>query len=122
MRREIFMFLVVGATATVTHYLVALLLIELLDSNIYIANLAGYMTAVSVSFFGHGKLTFKKKLDHFVFFRFLIGSLSALALSEVLLWFLSAQLLLNSKISLLIVVIFIPVITFFVNKFWVYKK
>lgn len=119
--RQLLVFGMVGVVATITHYLVALACHELLDVNLYGANLAGYGTAVAVSYVGHGRLTFQTELNQSVLQRFLVVSLAAFFASEGLLAALEAGLQLPHRVSLAVVVMIIPAISFVLNKLWVYR-
>ncbi|MGD8911928.1 MAG: GtrA family protein [Candidatus Thiodiazotropha sp.] len=120
--RQVFYFGVVGISATLTNYLIAVLCYEYVGLNIYASQLVGYCLAVMVSLFGHSKFTFNTQLTTGVFLRFITVSLTTLALSEVLLHFLETSFSLSHRVSLMVVVIFIPVITFFLSKLWVFSE
>ena len=119
--RQLFVFGVIGVLATVTHYVVAISAHEALLINIYTANLLGYCVAVFVSYVGHGKLTFQVALSHMVFLRFVAVSVSAFLSSEFILVALEQYLNFPHRISMLVVVAIIPVLSFLFNKFWVYR-
>lgn len=118
---QLIVFGIVGVTATLTHYFVALFTHELGEVNLYIANLLGYGTAVAVSFFGHGRFTFKHELDWSVFSRFAILSVSTFCTSELMLAVMEQVLELEHRISLAVVVLTIPLITFVFSKLWVFR-
>ena len=52
------MFAMVGASASVVHFLAATLLIEYANTPIWKANIFGFLAALPVSYFGHAFLTF----------------------------------------------------------------
>ena len=118
---QLFIFGVVGVTATLTHYFVALGTHEGLGVDLYIANLFGYVSAVLVSYFGHGKLTFKQELSWKVFMRFALVSVLIFLLSEVILYCLGTFAKLPHRVSLGVVVCIIPLISFVLSKLWVFK-
>lgn len=120
--KQVFAFGCVGVLATAVHYCVALFLSESQLTSVYIANICGYLCAVLVSLYGHSIFTYKKKVNVVVAQRFAIVSLSTLACSEVILYILQSALQINHRISLAIIVISIPVVSFFMNKFWVYSN
>ncbi len=119
--RQVLTFGVVGVAATVTHYLVALLFTDLLHLSVFISNILGYCSAVSISIFGHSAFTYRKKVTTTVVRRFVVVSLTTLALSEAILFLLTYYGELHHRIALAVVVGSIPVLTFFLNKFWVYR-
>lgn len=120
--KEIFFFGLVGLMATATHYICALTSLEELKLDIYLSHLLGYLCAVAVSFFGHSLLTFKTGLKLKLLMPFFLVSVSTFCLSELALWMCESIFKLNHKISIGIVVISIPVISYFMNKLWVYKN
>lgn len=113
---------IVGVIATGTHYLVALLLTDVFGLSVLLSNILGYCTAVSISIFGHSAFTYRKKVTNTVIRRFIVVSLTALMTSEVILVVLTMHMDVNHRIALAVVVGIIPVITFFLNKFWVYSS
>lgn len=119
--RQLSFFGLVGVSATLVHYFVALLSHEYLGINLYVANLAGYCTAVLISYFGHGRLTFKRNLHWPVFLRFILVSLATLLFSEGILWGLETHTTLHHSVSLAIVVSTIPILTFILSKLWVFR-
>jgi len=119
--RQLFFFGIVGISATLTHYFVALLSHDFLGVSLYIANLLGYCSAVAISYFGHSKLTFSRELNWLVFTRFVVVSVCTFGLSELILWGLESQIKLHHALSLAVVVCTIPVITFLLSKLWVFR-
>jgi len=119
--RQLAVFGVVGVTATLTHYFVALFSHEIGRVDLYIANLFGYVSAVMVSYFGHSLFTFRQSLKLNIFFRFAITSVTTFLVSELILLFLESGLKLPHRVSLGVVVCTIPVITFIISKFWVFR-
>lgn len=119
--RELIAFGFVGGMATLTHYVGALVSHEILNLELFLANLVGYLCAVGVSFIGHSKLTFQVDMNNALFRRFCIMSVATFGLSEVLLWGLESGLQLHARIVMLIVVVTIPLISYLLNKFWVYR-
>lgn len=118
--REVFFFGLVGVGATLTHYFAALASVEWASLNVFIANLIGYCTAVLLSFFGHSRLSFQVTMTKSRFTKFVITSVATFCTSQVLLAGLNSMAM-SERISLLIVVFSIPVISYLVNKFWVFK-
>lgn len=119
--RQLFCFGVVGVAATLTHYLIALSAHEVAGISVYISNLLGYVTAMAVSYFGHGLLTFRVTLTRATLQRFVIASVSTFLFSEALLWALETGTSLSSRLTLSIVVVSVPVVSFLLNKLWVYR-
>jgi putative flippase GtrA len=120
--RQLAVFGMVGASATATHYLTAVSTHEVLGFNLYVANLAGYVCAIAVSYFGHGLLTFRVKLSRKVLHRFILVSVATFCTSELVLMGLERGLRLPHRISLAIAVLVILVMSFLLNKLWVYRQ
>ncbi len=119
---QLFFFAVVGLSATATHYVVAVTTHELSALSLYYANIIGYCSAVSISYFGHSKLTFKVQMSVAVFVRFICVSLTTLGLSELLLLYIEASLSVPHRLSMLIIVLTIPVITYLLSRLWVFRR
>jgi putative flippase GtrA len=119
--RQLVVFGMVGVFATLTHYLVALFFHEILNVNLYVCNLIGYCSAVTVSYFGHGMLTFQVNLNHSVFVRFVVVSVTTFLVSEGILAVMENTLQFSHRISLAVVVLTIPLITFILSKAWVFR-
>lgn len=120
--RELAVFGAVGVMATLTHYFSAILAVELLGFDVMVANMLAYCVAVGVSFFGHSLLTFRVAMSRERFIKFITVSLSALAVSQALLWLLTFSALFGHRINMLAVVFVVPIYSYILNKFWVYKS
>ena len=116
--RQIFFFGVIGVIATLTHYFAALASSHLVP--LYLANLLGYLCAVSVSYFGHGRVTFRAELTQNLFKKFAFVSFLTFLSSEVLLFVLTHSMQQPKEIAFAVVALTIPVISFIINKFWVF--
>lgn len=119
--RELIVFAGVGLTATFTHYCVVLLLVEYTGVTVLWANVVAYCCAVGVSFFGHSMFTFRVAMSRNRLLKFIVVSLSALAFSQALLAFLTARQWFDYKIDMGFVVLSVPVLSYVLNKFWVYR-
>jgi len=67
-------------------------------------------------------LTFRATMSRDRFVRFVSVSLSALAVSQALLWLLTYMDVFGHRINMLAVVFVVPAYSYILNKFWVYKK
>jgi putative flippase GtrA len=124
-RRHVFQvmkFGVVGVFATLTHYFSALFILEVVGQGVYVANLIGYCTAIFVSYFGHAVFTFKAQLGGKGFLRFTIFSVLTFIGGQVVLFVLKDLLHTSDRWALAFTVVAIPVVSFFVNKFLVFKS
>jgi putative flippase GtrA len=120
---QLLRFLMVGATATCAHYVVALFTATAL--NLYVANLLGYLTAVAISYFGHQRYSFQlapEAVSHRAQLpRFVLASLSGLALSYLILALMRDLVGAPDWLSLAAAVGLVPVYTFLVNKYCVFR-
>lgn len=117
-------FAAVGATATCAHYVLALLTSGWVG--IYSANLLGYSVAVGISYFGHQRFSFRIAANDIYHRqqmpRFLVGSLTGLALSYLVLAL--ARILLGAPdwLALAAAVALVPIYTFAFNKLFVFRS
>lgn len=115
---------VVGVAATVTHYLTAAA--AAVAINAYAANLAGYLAAVGISYHGHKHWTFRARRPRTSrtgqFPRFVVVSVSALGLSELVLHLGLHTLALPRAWALLLAVLAVPPVTFVTTRFWVFRN
>jgi putative flippase GtrA len=119
--REVAVFGVVGVVATLTHYFCAIFAIERLARDVLEANFFAYCVAVGVSFAGHSLLTFRATMTYHRFLKFVVVSLSALAVSQALLWVLTIVDLVGHRINMVAVVCVVPCYSYVLNRFWVYQ-
>jgi len=111
----------VGLLATAVHYGLALPVTWLAGP--YAGNAMGYLAAVAISYLGHHSFTFRvsaaarnhgRRLR-----RFLVTSLSALLLSQGVLW-VAQQGSTPEELALLIAVFTVPAVTFSLGRLWVF--
>lgn len=118
---ELLIFGIVGISATLTHYLSALFCVELLAWSVYFANILGYLLAVSVSFFGHATFTFKSKPSLHSLARFVVSSVLGFITSLLVLWLSQNVFNFHHRVSFALVVTTVPIMSYFLGKFWVFK-
>lgn len=120
---QVMRFALVGAAATCTHYVVAL--ISAIHIHIYGANLLGYLAAVAISYFGHQRYSFRVAAEDVSHQRqlprFVAGSLGGLALSYLLLALMRDLVGAPNWLSLAVAVGLVPVYAFVLNKLWVFR-
>ena len=111
----------VGVLATAVHYVVALGVSFFTTP--YLANFAGYCTAVSVSYLGHHRFTFNVAAQGAAHGRrmprFIVTSLSALILTQAVLAATIAAGL-SEPVGLALAVLCVPPYTFVLSRFWVF--
>lgn len=121
---EMVRFFVVGIAATLTHYIVAMLCVSW--TSLWLANFLGYLFAVFVSYFGHQRVTFQLPTEDVSHQRqaprFVLSSLSGLAMSYLVLAVMNLVLAAPNWLSLAVVVTLVPIYTYFINKYWVFRQ
>jgi putative flippase GtrA len=117
-------FAAVGATATCAHYALALLTSGWVG--IYSANLLGYSVSVGISYFGHQRFSFQIAANDIYHRqqmpRFLVGSLTGLALSYLVLALARGLLGAPDWLALAAAVALVPIYTFVFNKLFVFRS
>ena len=116
-------FALVGLAATCAHYLVAIVAVQ--NINVYGANLAGYLAAVAISYFGHQRYSFQlsaRDITHRSQFpKFILASLGGLVLSYLVLVIMEDGLGAPHWLSLAAAVCLVPIYTFVVSKLCVFR-
>lgn len=119
---EVIRFGGVGTMATLTHYASALLLSRGLDIDPAWAALLGVNVSALVSYFGHGHVTFRRRLDHRSMLpRFIASILSSYGLSYLGTHALVALGSIPDFIVFGIVVLAIVGFNFMLFRFWVFR-
>lgn len=120
--RQMATFGVVGVAGTATHYVTALATAQFVHP--LIANLFGYCLAVGVSYGGHHRFTFRvhraEARHRRRFPRFVIVSLSAVSLSEVVLWLTLEQTDWPLWLAQLAAIAVVPPVTYLLGRYWVF--
>ncbi len=121
LRRQIFRYIVVGLLGTAAHLAVLTACVELLQSDVVKATVAGFLAALSVSYVLNHYWTFESDRPYFSsFWRYLAVSVSGLLLNTGMVyamveylhwWYLTAQ------ISVIFVV---PTSNFLLNRYWAF--
>jgi putative flippase GtrA len=121
--RQGLVFAGVGVAATAIHFAVAMTVRYGWDGGPLQANFLGYCAAVAVSYMGNALLAFSaapwraKQMG-----RFLVASLTGLALGQAITWFVVEQLRLPFAGALVIVIIAIPAANFLAARHWVFRR
>ena len=122
MTQRLTKFGVVGIAATMSHYIVALSLSQLVD--VFWANVVGYVVGMGVSYFGHHRLTFaatENLVPHAgAISRFAAAAGLAFIVSQVTLYVVVKLLQLPDWLGIGLVVLTVPPITFLLYQFWVF--
>ena len=113
-------FVLVGLLAIFVHYTVALSTSQL--SDVFFANIVGYCTGMVASYAGHHTFTFFGSEETHVrrFPKFVLVSLTGLALSQLILFILVKFGNVADWQALLLSVGAVPPVIFLLNKHWVF--
>lgn len=121
--RELLTFAAIGALATGTHALIALCAHNSMRLPPLSANLVGYCCAVLISYFGNARLTFKTSAIHGPqFARFVVISLTALGLNQLLLLLFTGPLRMSFSTALMLLIILVPIFSFTASKIWGFRR
>lgn len=119
---KLFRFLVVGVVATVTHFLVVIGAVEILQADATSANAMAWATALFVSYFGHYRWTFTASgahLEHLP--RYVVVSLSGLSLNLSTVWLLNSQLGTHYLVATTLGVTLSIIVTFTLSRLWAFS-
>ncbi|TDR82715.1 GtrA family protein [Paludibacterium purpuratum] len=123
MKRQLFWFGVVGISALVVHYLTVTVVLTPLGLAPLIANVAAFLLAFQVSYWGHRQFTFghsgtphRQSLPRF----FGVACLSFFV-NEALYALLLRFTALDYRVSLLIVLFAVAALTFVLSKLWAFR-
>jgi putative flippase GtrA len=122
MNRELCCFVAVGVSAFIVHYaLVTLLLVPLGLAPLY-ANVAGFLCAFQVSYWGHRRLTFglRSPPHRSALPRFFAVACLSFAVNEALYALLLDYTRLNYRLALFIVLFSVAFLTFVLSKLWAF--
>lgn len=123
MIRQLSRFAGIGFAATLLHVVVALIASSGLGVSPQVANITGFAAAVTLSYFGHGQLTFSTQLEHRLHApRFLATAGLGLVLSSAITQVIAVWLGAPFVLAMVIVAVAVPVATFVLCKFWVFAE
>jgi len=122
--RSGFWFILVGASAALTHlciYFIATHWLEIINEW---ANACGFVIAFFVSFTGHRNLSFKDSGTTIQqsLIRFLVAAVAGFFSNELIFILLFRVLEINDWISLLVAIIGAAAQTFLLSRFWAFRK
>lgn len=121
---QLFRFGIVGVSAGAVHFSVVVFFVEMSLLKPLFANIIAFMIAFQVSYSGHRYWTFRGTVtDHRVAFPklFLVSTLTFFA-NESLFYVFMSYFQLPYQVALLIVLTILPITTFALSKFWVFRS
>jgi len=125
---ELILFGIVGLSATIVHYVIALWAIGNFGVPVWRANIIAFLSAVPVSYFGHAFLTFsagrygrENHVTRSSALRFFLLALAGFAVNEVSVVVLTYYFDIPPRIGILATLVFVAVLLFLLSKFWAYR-
>jgi len=120
---QIMRFLTVGMLGTVVHFSIVVLLVQQFAYAPLIANIAGFLVAFQVSYFGHRLWTFSDTVvDHREAYpKLVMVQVMNFGINESLYYFF-LSLHLPYQLALLMVIAVMPVFTYWSSKWWVFQS
>lgn len=114
-------FTLVGLAATGLHIAVAELLLHTVTENPFAANVAAFLSAVTLSFLGHYHWSFRSQAHKGrAFVKFFTVALTAMAANNLILKLLLMTALLSPALCILLAALAVPVITFVLGRLWAF--
>ena len=119
---DICRFIIIGGVATVIHYLTALLMYHGFGLSPLWSNFLAFCVAFNATYLGNYFWAFEADVQHRKSLpKSLTVSLTGLALSQFIVWGLTEYLSFAFHITLICAVMLVPMVTFSLNRFWVFK-
>ena len=110
-----------GIVATLTYGGVSSAFVETGLTRPVAAAVIGYLASVMVSYFGHLHFSFRVKPDHQTFFwRFSVAAAISFPLTVLITYVVTDILGESYRLSIAAVMVMIPTINYFCNRFWVF--
>jgi putative flippase GtrA len=114
---------IVGSIAAAVHFSTVVCLVELKLMPPLTANIIAFLMGFQVSYWGHRRWTFKGTTvyHHVAMMRLFIVAATNLVANQTLFYFFFKVIQLPYMLALLLVLSILPVMTFILGKFWVFK-
>jgi len=121
--RDIFRFIIIGGLATVVHYVTALITHYVVGLSPLWANFIAFCAAFNVTYIGNYFWVFKADTKHKTALpKSLTVSLTGLSVGQIIIWALTEKLGTAFHLTLIAVIMLVPILTFTLNRFWVFEK
>ena len=124
MVQQLSWFIVVGASAAIVHWVIAVAGVKYIQLNPLWANLIGWLVAFTVSFSGHYHLTFRHQRAgaRQAVRRFFLISAAGFAVNELSYAYLLAYTQIPYDLLLLGILVAVAGATFIASRFWGFKN
>lgn len=125
---ELFRFGVVGVAATVIHYILAVIAVEVIGLIPLIAHVIAFWCAFPVSFAGHMYWTFREQTEGHTpqhrtqyWLRFFTTALIGLAAGQLVVFVAADVLSIHHRIAFAAALVLAPAVVFVLSKFWAFR-
>jgi putative flippase GtrA len=108
----------IGGVSTLIHIAGASLYIYFINSSLLQSNIVGFLLAYTFSYTIQSKFVFESKLSQAKAIKYFLVQVVALLIAIFVSDILDGY---NSYIKTIIVALLLPLVTFFVHKFWTFK-
>lgn len=120
---QLFRFGIVGSLATLLNSVVFVTLVNSLKFQPLLGNLLAFLAAFCISYFGHSWWTFKNnRHSNEKLIKFLMTSLVGLGINSVFVCILMHRLHQSAYVATLPMIFVTPLLIFFINRSWVFKR
>jgi putative flippase GtrA len=121
--RQLFYFGIVGTTAAIVQLSIVIFLVRNTSLHPLVANVVGFLFAFNVSYFGHRRLTFEEtQTQHPIAIRRLFSVAACTFIANESLFYIFLRVFkIHYFVALLLVLLILPISTFILNKYWVFR-
>jgi putative flippase GtrA len=121
--RQFSLFTLVGALGTLAHYVLLVVLVEIVGFGAVLASMAGAFLGAVINYYLNYRLTFKSKTSHRITFpRFLAVTIAGFSINAILMWaavdFSNLHYILSQVIATVVVLMW----NFVANRFWTFQE
>ncbi len=108
----------IGGISTLIHIVMASLYIFFINHSLFQSNIAGFLVAYLFSYTIQSKFVFEEEFSTGRAFKYFLVQIGALLIAILLTDKINEY---NSYIKTIVVALLLPLITFFIHKFWTFK-
>lgn len=119
MTRQLYIYAVIGTISSGLHFTVAASYIHLVNGSLIQSNLTGFIISFLWSYPAHSKFVFNSDISFIKMYKYLVVQLIALSSALVLSNLGYVQ---NLYAKTFLVVIFLPMCSFVIHKFWTFAE
>ncbi|RUM75152.1 MAG: GtrA family protein [Sulfurovum sp.] len=115
---KIIRYALIGAIATIIHLSVSTFYIAKIDNTLFVSNVLGFLISYIFSYVMQSKMVFEHAINVEKAIKYFIVQFSSLLLSVFLSDIASEY---NNYLKTVMVIIMMPIMTFFIHKMWTFK-